>query len=452
MFSGTRVRLGAIAAGAAAVFSLCAAAFAQAPQSQLSSPPLGAVSTPFHARTDQPARADDLRVTDWVVLVVDPVRHQANAVDSIHSTLPVAMESRRRAAAGVTRPPQPVGMIRLRGEPRENVDVLLEIRGGRFLAAWPRAEMASHRVLWRSLKAGAPPVGLADPMPVGHWLTPARQGDALWLALRNTAEPFLLYDATVDLKDLPSIQHSGDSLSLHVPAGQTMERVTLLKPDGQDWQMARMSGAATGADHSPAGVKAPAANDRGDQPAGARATTQPAASRPADSQPAGDARSSPTPAAAGVPISFDKASQDRAAVLDHWRAELQPLDLLSGDVAAIMAILSEHALDGDDWTLVYHLDRQALDRIMPLEVLPQPGRVDRVGLVVVRRIGPDVDQKLKELVAQLGDASWARREEASRQLAGYGRMARPVLDQAMKHGDIEVVHRAERLIEQMEQQ
>lgn len=447
IFSGTRILPGVIAVGAAAVVLTCAPTFAQAPQSQ---PSAAARRTPFHARIDHPVRADDLRVTEWVVLVVDPVRHQANAVDSLRSTLPAAMESRRRAASGVARPAQPVGMIRLRGEPRESVDVLLEIRGGRFLAAWPRAEMASHRVLWRSLKAGVRPVDRPDPIPAGHWLAAARRGDALWLEVRNTAEPFLLYDAAVDLKDLPSIAVAGDWLSLRVPAGLTLDRATLLKPDGRGWRMARISKAVAGAGSAPP-VEAPVATVPPGDPAEAGAATGPAATQPAVSQPAADVSRSATPASPGIPISFDTPAQERAAVLDHWRAQLQPLDLLPGDLAAILAILDQHAIDGDDWTLVYHLDRTTLDRIIPIEVLPQPGRVDRAGIVVIRRIGPDVDQKLKDLVTRLGDASWARREEASRQLAGYGRMARPVLDQALKHGDIEVVHRAERLIEQMEQ-
>jgi hypothetical protein len=53
------------------------------------------------------------------------------------------------------------------------------------------------------------------------------------------------------------------------------------------------------------------------------------------------------------------------------------------------------------------------------------------------------DERIKELVEQLGDDSFAKREEASRQLVLMGQRAKKHLQSALRHTDLEVRHRAE---------
>jgi hypothetical protein len=59
--------------------------------------------------------------------------------------------------------------------------------------------------------------------------------------------------------------------------------------------------------------------------------------------------------------------------------------------------------------------------------------------------------RIKALIRQLGDDSFERREQASRQLVAIGGRARPLLRQALHDPDIEIVRRAEACLRKIEQ-
>ena len=53
---------------------------------------------------------------------------------------------------------------------------------------------------------------------------------------------------------------------------------------------------------------------------------------------------------------------------------------------------------------------------------------------------------VQKLITELGDASYAQRENAEKRLKSLGRLAIPNLKEALKNKDLEVVMRAERLL------
>src|SRR5439155_1925022 len=61
------------------------------------------------------------------------------------------------------------------------------------------------------------------------------------------------------------------------------------------------------------------------------------------------------------------------------------------------------------------------------------------------------EARLKKLVKQLGDDDFDMREEATRQLVAAGAPARPFLQEALKDGDQEVVGRARKCLQQIDQ-
>ncbi|MGH7173001.1 MAG: HEAT repeat domain-containing protein [Gemmataceae bacterium] len=63
---------------------------------------------------------------------------------------------------------------------------------------------------------------------------------------------------------------------------------------------------------------------------------------------------------------------------------------------------------------------------------------------------PDKSRHLRELVTQLGNDEFSVREDASRNLRAFGRLALPRLRTASKDRDLEVARRAKMLIEQIE--
>ena len=117
------------------------------------------------------------------------------------------------------------------------------------------------------------------------------------------------------------------------------------------------------------------------------------------------------------------------------------------DQDLIVSILEKHALDSNRLTAVYLLDADQLDHLLPLDVVPTPRKVVRVGLVIVRNIDPAIATEIDTLVAQLGDPKWDAREAAYKRLIELGLAARPKLELLLHSArDPEIIYRIERLI------
>ena len=89
---------------------------------------------------------------------------------------------------------------------------------------------------------------------------------------------------------------------------------------------------------------------------------------------------------------------------------------VSVDDDLILDILAKYAIDPGRLTAVYMLDQSQMDDLLPEEVVPQPAKVSRVGLVIVRNIDPQINQEIAVLVKQLGDDEWSKREMRRRNL------------------------------------
>ncbi len=112
----------------------------------------------------------------------------------------------------------------------------------------------------------------------------------------------------------------------------------------------------------------------------------------------------------------------------------------------IVRILKTSALDDHHLTAVYELDSGEMDRLLPIEILPEPKKISRIGLVIVKDIDPGINDEINQFITQLGDDSWAKREAAQQALQKLGKAAQTQLEKASKSTDIEVASRAERLL------
>jgi hypothetical protein len=192
-----------------------------------------------------------------------------------------------------------------------------------------------------------------------------------------------------------------------------------------------------------------------DHSAATQATTAPT-SRPA-TQPTTKPTTKPTISASGdeLPkdawrdVKIDAKSKPLVAAdaVATWRQRLKEAGLTPADVETIVATLQTHALDPEQLTVVYRIDQSELDRVLPLEVVPTPAKVTRVGIAIVKNIDPATGERIARLVEQLGNPSWEKREAAQAKLAEMGAGAKPKLTDALKHKDMEVVYRAERLLD-----
>lgn len=93
-----------------------------------------------------------------------------------------------------------------------------------------------------------------------------------------------------------------------------------------------------------------------------------------------------------------------------------------------------------------HLSREAIDEVVLLDVFPTPRKFVRTAVVVAHGVDPRLQDRARVLIRQLGDAAPGAREAAEAQLFEMGPVAVPVLEDALKEKDIEVVFRSERIL------
>jgi hypothetical protein len=403
-------------------------------------------------------------LTEWVVFVVDPNRPNANDAAAFKSTLPGFARGRRSAApnAGAMKNPSPVGVIRLKGGAEEDpIDVLLQMTAGRFLGYYPQGKPRDKRQLWEkvSLKEGK---RKATPVDAGHWFETLRKGDASsTLSSGRWTEKFLMYDAEVSYPNalqLKAAEKGGTGAYQVANAGFSMMRdVEFYAPaQGGGWRV--MGLAALPGSRPPPPVKPPTTT----QPSTKRtsdvnavftdATTQPA------TKPAVTATTMPTTqplaktAWKDVRIPSDVKPVQATDAVAGWKSRLANAGLPDVDVEVILATLRTHALDPEELTAVYRMEQPELDRLLPLEVVPLPAKTTRVGIAIVKNIDPAAGERIAKLIAQLGSPNWDEREKAEAKLAELGAGAKPKLDEALKNSDLEIVYRAERLVEKLKPQ
>ncbi len=102
--------------------------------------------------------------------------------------------------------------------------------------------------------------------------------------------------------------------------------------------------------------------------------------------------------------------------------------------------------------VLVHLSRPAIDDAVLLDVFPPPKKLVRTALLVVYGVDPRLQDRARNLVKQLGDQSPKARDSAETRLFEMGPVAVPVLEDALKEKDIEIVFRAERLLLKLNRQ
>jgi hypothetical protein len=323
-------------------------------------------------------------------------------------------------------------VVRFVGTPADKVDVNLSRGGGTLMATWPRAQDRSSGALWRSL-------ALQD-RPGGDGLTGVESGSAFAQLRANAApfivdgkggcEPFLLYDAELPFTCPVKVEASTPAGVRMTNGGKTTVRdLTLFRHANGGWATASF------AELNPAPPPPPVATPAS-RPAThptTRAATAPATQ--ASTRPAG-----PPPTVLAVTA----GSTPEALAAAYVKRTLP--DLSDGDRSIVTGLMVRYGFDGGRLTAAYRLDQADMDRMLPLEVLPQPKRIVRVGLILLRNIDPAAGTDVDDLIGQLGDNAWAKRESATKALTVIGPAAAERLRAAAKSPDAEVAWRAERIL------
>lgn len=173
---------------------------------------------------------------------------------------------------------------------------------------------------------------------------------------------------------------------------------------------------------------------------------------PAVNVPAEKAGGKPaTPAVQTMPpVSVPYQSEStlsKAQALAEWEKSLVALGLGKPEVAHVLKILGQQAFREDQATVVYCMDESYLDKLLPLEITSFPDVVRRTAIVILLDADPALLKRIDQLIVQLGDANWEKRNEAQQKLEGYGKAAQVQLQKATKNKDLEIVFRAEQILE-----
>lgn len=449
-----------------------AAAAAATSSSTAPAKPAPASDVPATAKTPAkpalPSPTVNVSVVDWAIFVADVSKPEFNARELFRDSLPPIVEDLRTARpADKAKPgePGPIGVIRFATdgalEADTDVDVQVSYKGGRALGHWPKAKVRSSGLLWQDVRL-SPKAGQTRPLPEGSWVESLRSG-GLPLAAGPTKEPFLLYD--VELAYPMTLQVTGKEGKYSVASGMDapLRDFTLYKrsSDGH-WQtgalesLSKAAGlpatpgpAETKPDEKTAEVKASATAVVTRMALGGRVVTL-ANSIAGSAATPSNPQTTPTPAlpagTKGTDLTLAPSPATDAALLAPWRAKLATAGVSAGDQELALKILGQLVLDSKRLTAVYRVDQAELDRILPLEIVPQPKKVARIALVVVTGIDPAIGDELDEWIKKLGDPSWKTREAATAEIKKLGIRAKSKLEEAAKSPDTEIAYRAEQLL------
>jgi hypothetical protein len=136
----------------------------------------------------------------------------------------------------------------------------------------------------------------------------------------------------------------------------------------------------------------------------------------------------------------------RELTRDSYARRLERQGLREEVVKALLDEYSDALFAPPGLIVLAHFSRDALDEVVLLDVFPPPKKLVRTALLVLHGIDPRLQDRARELVKKLGDDVPKTREDAEAKLFELGPVAVPVLEDALREKDLEIVFRAERLL------
>lgn len=409
-------------------------------------------SSPVYAENTE-AENDRLTVRDTLVLEGSNFEPAMNARSRVDSTLPRALAGRRSPVDEPTKP-MPLGLVTFEGTPESDIDVLVEY-DGRVMTHLPAASSRSKRLLWGRLSLTAEPTAATSTLPPGHWLTTIDFSNRLALqGPSTTSSRYLLYDIEHKERPLATIEVENDQWIAKNTGRDPIHFAAIFRPteNGQyqlglvdtvegyrpNAKQAKADEKAANAKPNPEAVKEVGRLVNGlmnavtGRPTGTPAKVTKVATAPVEKNP-------------GTRVTLKLG--EPADGIDVVRQYVDTLpDLGDTERDYLVATLSARALKSKAATFVYQLDTKTLERIVPIEVTPQPDRLLRTGIVLVTDADPSLSAEVDRLIAQLGDESWTAREQAEARLRELGRVTERNLANAQSNSDAEIVHRAKRIL------
>lgn len=388
-------------------------------------------------------------------------RGMSNDRTAFRSTLPAVVLSQRPAPAKPSdAQPQPLGVITFEGAPSEDLDVLLEYDNStRVMARWPHTEMRSTRTLWQKLKLVTSQSPPSTAFPASSWLNPLREANRLTIEFDRRTEKFLLYDMTLKSPTSLELESTETGYKARNLGGTVIHDFTIYRPTGNGKYRAAYAKEVPGIgkEPSPPPKADPAAAAKPPQQgvvaqafeglavAIAGQPAQPGAKAPANGQPAPSPPNTPQ-----HDILWSGEEKTIEELVAEWKPLLTAQGLGDAEIVHVQSILKERAFDKESARVVYRLDPGAVDKLAPLEVSPQPDKINRVWLMIYDGADPEIKTRIAKLIAQLGDPAYSKRMEAKAELMKLGPTAVPQLSVEKSNKDPEIAFRVDEILEELQ--
>ncbi|XAL98635.1 hypothetical protein OT109_13730 [Phycisphaeraceae bacterium D3-23] len=372
----------------------------ETPDAPVTPPPTGQPAEQPAQTPEQTPEQPGLIVHDLVIMQADLFGQKMNDPGDFDTTLFNGAPRRRDVGENSSDTPMPLGLITLGGAVTQPTSLRIDIAGedGQFLGHWPKGVASRDYLVWYDIQQADTLAGRMRVDP-DHWLAPLRDGEGpLPFNSRGQIDRFFCYDATFAFRPTLKVegkQEEGYTIAGEPPAGT--QHILVVRRDSAGWRMGTLSAA-------------PFAG-------------------PIEMQQISDA---------------DEAV---APILEALRQRGYP----ETQAATAAAILRETAFGDASMSLIYLVNEETLDTLLPLTIAPEPATLHRLGIVVLNNVEPDIAGTVGELIAQLGDDDWARRNAAQRALIEMDRAAIGVVRDNASHADPEVAYRVEQIIAAYEQ-
>lgn len=378
---------------------------------------------------------EKFEVHEWAVWIVDPTVEQANARDRYPSAMPGVVSSiRSRQGIRDKNAVSPLSVLTFYGAAVEDLEVSLRIQSGRFVASWPKAQQKSRRLRWVDIdltqKAAAQ--GRLAYVAAEHWFNQARKlKNVLAVNSGSRTEQFLTYDQELKYSIPVRIEGGPDRYQVINTSPYPVYDVLISVPTPQGRRIGWLETVAASAQALKKKAATPR-NKEGKLPVAAL-------------KPNAGVGGTVAQVELSAPLKADSAAFKSQAP-QALKKRLLDTGLTQSEVDLILTIYTPAIFESSEMVVLFRLPRSVVDELIPLDFFPEPQKTLRTTLALVRNIDPGLKREVDSLVGQLGDADYAKREASEKRLRELGSIAIPALRKALKHQDLEIVFRAERLL------
>ncbi len=137
---------------------------------------------------------------------------------------------------------------------------------------------------------------------------------------------------------------------------------------------------------------------------------------------------------------------------EQYLEKMVAAGLYRDEAHSLLKIWDEGLFRQKGLTIFFRIDPKTYDAWLPTVIKPKPKEFVRLGIVVHHHLEPELNEKIAQLIKQLGARDYATRSQADKQLRQIGGPALKPLQEAMKNADTEVRMRCAKILKLDEMQ